>query len=96
MKQKTGHLFEIQPAGITVDIGIQPIAILGQLFHILDMLHTGAGIAISIDPAIFTELNPNKLMTYFIIGHARVMVKIKIMLQRLHLKYAICLIQYED
>lgn len=68
-------------SGMMVDIGIQTIAILSELFHVFDMLITGTTIAVGIDFRGFLELNPNKLITNLVIGNTWVMIKIKIMLQ---------------
>ena len=52
-----------------IDIGIQAIAILSELFHVFDMLITGTAIAICIDFRGFLELNSNKLVTNLVIGN---------------------------
>lgn len=52
-----------------IDIGIQTIAILSELFHVFDMLITGSAIAVSINFRGFLELNPNKLITNLVIGN---------------------------
>jgi len=70
-----------------VDIGIQTIAILSELFHVFDMLITGTTIAVGIDFRGFLKLNPNKLVTNLVIGNTWVVIKIKIMLQLSYPKY---------
>lgn len=52
-----------------IDIGIQTIAILSELFHVFDMLITGTAIAVSIDFRGFLKLNPNKFITNLVIGN---------------------------
>ena len=52
-----------------VDIGVQAIAISGELFHVFDMLITGTAITVGIDFRGFLELNPNKLITNLVIGN---------------------------
>ena len=55
--------------GMLIDIGVQAIAISGELFHVFDMLITGTTIAVGIDFRGFLELNPNKLITNLVIGN---------------------------
>src|SRR5690606_12573444 len=56
-------------SGMMIDIGIQTIAILSELFHVFDMLITGTAIAICIDFRGFLKLHPNKFVTNLIIGN---------------------------
>lgn len=67
--------------GMLVDIGIQAIAISGELFHVFDMLITGTTITISINFRGFLKLHANKFVTNLVIGNTWVVIKIKIMLQ---------------
>ena len=82
--------------GMLVDIGIQAIAISGELFHVFDMLITGTTITISINFRGFLKLHANKFVTNLVIGHTWVVIKIKIMLQFGSLKYGESRVLYGD
>src|SRR5690606_40988537 len=55
--------------GMLVDIGVQAIAISGELFHVFHMLITGTAITVGINFRGFLKLHANKFVTNLVIGN---------------------------
>lgn len=82
--------------GMLVDIGVQAIAISGELFHVFHMLITGTAITVGINFRGFLKLHANKFVTNLVIGNTWVVIKIKIILQFGSLKYGESRLLYGD